>query len=74
MITLKEAENRFSEMIRDSGKNYKLDTVLVAEFEETLYIPVVIDEDGTQLLPGDKLLSIEKSTGNLVRFIFPCPA
>ena len=74
MVTLKEAEKLFNEMIKNSGKNYKLDTILEAEFEEPLYVPVLIDENGEQLLPGEKISSIEKLTGNLVDFIYPCPA
>lgn len=74
MITLEQAKIMFNDMIKDSGKDYKLDVVLVAEFDEPLYIPVLIDENGEQLLPGEKLQSIEKSTGRLVDYIFPCPA
>ena len=61
-------------MIETSGGNYTLDFVMEAQFEEPLYVPVLIDENGEQLLPGEKLQSIEKSTGRLVDFIFPCPA
>ena len=44
------------------------------KFEEPLYVPVLIDENGEQLLPGEKISSKEKLTGNLVDFIYPCPA
>ena len=74
MITLEQAKLMFSEMIETSGGNYTLDFVMEAQFEEPLYVPVLIDENGEQLLPGEKLQSIEKSTGRLVDFIFPCPA
>lgn len=74
MITQAQAEQMFEQMIKQSGAKISIDFIIDAQFEEPLYIAVVIDESGEQDISGTRLPAIRKSDGELVDFEFPCPA
>lgn len=74
MITLEQAKAQFAKMIADSGKSYRIDNVWEIQFEDPIYVMMVIDEEGNQQLPGSIFPSIRKKDGAIIDYHFPCPA
>lgn len=74
MITLEQAKKIFAQMIADSGKQCQIDDVWEIEFDDPIYVMMVIDEDGNQQLPGILFPAIRKSDGAIINYEFPCPA
>ena len=74
MITLERAKEMFAQMIADSGREDQIDNVWEIEFDDPIYVMMVIDKEGNQQLPGRLFPAIRKSDGKIVDFEYPCPA
>lgn len=74
MVTLEQAKKKFAELVAKSEKNYQIDDIWEISLAEPIYVMMVIDENGDQLLPGEAFPSIRKSDGALIDFKYPCPA
>lgn len=74
MVTLEQAKKKFAEMVAESEKNYQIDGIWEVSLAEPIYVMMVIDENGDQLLPGEAFQSIRKADGSLVDFRFPAPS
>ena len=74
MITLEQAKIMFAEMVKNAEEQYEVFEVWEIKLETPIYVMTVIDKNGDQRMPGDPFKSIKKETGELIDFVFPCPA
>ena len=74
MVTLEQAKEMFAEMVAKSDKKYQIDGIWEISFEDPIYVMMVIDENGDQLLPGEAFPCIRKADGAIIDWHFPCPA
>lgn len=74
MVTPEEARAIFEEMVKKSGKKYRVEYVVELHLEDPIYYMLAQDEKGKQIFPGEVFPSIRKRDGELVDFEFPCPA
>ncbi|MBQ9081966.1 MAG: hypothetical protein IJY28_00520 [Clostridia bacterium] len=77
MITLEQAIDMYTQMIKDSGQNYRIDFVWEIEDDDSkdgcLYIVMLLDEENVQHLPG-VFPAIRKSDGALIPWEYGCPS
>ena len=71
MITLDEAKEMFYEMVSKSEKKYRIKQIWEIQFEEPLYVMMVVDENGEQFFPGEVFPCINKKDGSLSDWTYP---
>lgn len=71
MITLEQAKAMFEEMIKNNGKEYRLDQISEIAFDDPIYVMIALDADGNQIFPGEVFPSIRKRDGAFIDFTFP---